>query len=269
MKSRQPHEDIIRKLIRQKFGQGEFASYKPWFYVRDVPSKGRSTMVHSSITGRVHHYLSDGEEGIHLLAEFATDTIDIREQYALLPWEETQSIAKRLGLRHPRIPNTGAPSVMTTDLVIFKRQEFGIQIVPIAVKTTAELTGDGSDRVHEKLVIEREYWRARGLRRLLMTEDSVSKSKIHNLRFFYLGMKSPLTEQIDPHSFCEAFLEIWTPEAPLIDLLKVISSKFSVSNDVSIKALGRAIWRRELNIDFSHAVDHRRPLKLIVQDAYV
>ncbi|SFC21588.1 TnsA endonuclease N terminal [Polaromonas sp. OV174] len=226
-------------------------------------------MVHSSITGRVHHYLSDGEEGIHLLAEFATDTVDIREQYALLPWEETQEIAKRLGLIHPRIPNTGVPAVMTTDLVVFKRHELGLQIVPIAVKTASELTGEGSDRVHEKLVIEREYWRARGLRRLLMTEDSVPKSKIHNLRFFHPGMNSRVSEQIDLAAFCEMFLQIWTPKAPLIDLLKVISSKFAVSNDVSIKALGCAIWRRELQIDFSHAVDHRRPLKLIVQDAHV
>ena len=162
---------MIRRLIRQKFGQCEFAGYKPWFYVRDVPSQGRSTMVHSSITGRVHHYLSDGEEGIHLLAEFATATVDIREQYALLPWEETQEIAKRLGLIHPRIPNTGAPSVMTTDLVVFKRHELGIQIVPISVKTASELTGESSGRVHEKLVIEREYWRARGLHTLLITED--------------------------------------------------------------------------------------------------
>ena len=95
---------MIRKLINAGYGQGVGKTFKPFMYVRDVPSIGTSNMVKSRVTGRLHHYLSDHEFKVHLLAEYAFSVIDIREQFALLPWEETQTIAAQLGIKHPRIP---------------------------------------------------------------------------------------------------------------------------------------------------------------------
>jgi len=84
-------------------------------YVRDVPSEGTSSMVQSRITGRNHAYLSDHEFKVHLIAEYGRSTLDIREQFALLPWDETQSIASQIGIRHPIFPGTSTPTVLTTD----------------------------------------------------------------------------------------------------------------------------------------------------------
>ncbi len=44
--------------------------------------------------------------------------MDIREQFPLLPIEETIIIAEELGIKHPTDPNTGEPVVMTTDFLV-------------------------------------------------------------------------------------------------------------------------------------------------------
>lgn len=42
---------------RAWYGNGK--DYKPWLYVQDVPSQGRSHRVYSHKTERVHHLLSN------------------------------------------------------------------------------------------------------------------------------------------------------------------------------------------------------------------
>src|SRR5260221_9639027 len=108
-KSRAPTVATIVRWIKAGYGQGKGATYKPFMFVRDVPSEGASSMVLSRATGRTQHYLSRGEFHVHLLAEYCEKIVDIREQYALLPWEETQAIAAKLGIKHPIIPHTSTP----------------------------------------------------------------------------------------------------------------------------------------------------------------
>lgn len=108
-KSRRPSIEIVRKWIAKGDGQGEGRNYRPFFQVRDVPSSGRSRMLLGLKTGRVHHYLSDIEYYFHLMAEYEPQVVDIRERYALLPWEETLEIANELGIRHPTYPGTKTP----------------------------------------------------------------------------------------------------------------------------------------------------------------
>nr|WP_255193827.1 TnsA endonuclease N-terminal domain-containing protein [Brevibacillus laterosporus] len=42
----------------------------------------------------------------------------MREQFPLLPLEETIVIANELGINHPTDPKTGSPIVMTTDFLL-------------------------------------------------------------------------------------------------------------------------------------------------------
>ncbi|MBV8666065.1 MAG: hypothetical protein JO269_06215 [Burkholderiaceae bacterium] len=80
-KARKPSLEIVWKWIKAGFGQGEGLTYKPFMYVRDVPSIGASRMVKSWTTGRNHHYLSRQEYKVHLLAEYSRWILDIREQF--------------------------------------------------------------------------------------------------------------------------------------------------------------------------------------------
>jgi len=55
------------------------------------------------------------ERNYFYLTEYSDVVVDIREQFPLLPLEETIVIAEELGLKHPTNPKTQEPIVMTTD----------------------------------------------------------------------------------------------------------------------------------------------------------
>lgn len=70
---------------------------------------------------------SDLERNYFYYLDFADNVVDIREQFPLLPINETIIIAKELGIEHPRDPVTKEPIVMTTDfLITFKEQDGNI-----------------------------------------------------------------------------------------------------------------------------------------------
>lgn len=80
-----------------------------------MSSKGRSTRLKGIKTNRQQEFLSDLERNQFYLTECSDYVVDIREQFPLLPLEETIIIADELGLKHPTDPKTNEPVVMTTD----------------------------------------------------------------------------------------------------------------------------------------------------------
>jgi len=90
-------------------------------------------------TNRVHQMLSLLELLYFYIAEWALQVVDIREQYPLLPIEETLAIARSCGIRHPIDPKTKEPVVMTTDFVLTVRQGASDIDQPRTVKYRADL----------------------------------------------------------------------------------------------------------------------------------
>jgi hypothetical protein len=172
--------------IRRGDGQGNGADFRPFFHVRDVPSDGRSSMDVSLKTGRTHEYLSDVEYGYHLLAEFSDQVNDIREQYALLPWEETQEIAAELGIDHPMYKDTVVPRIMTSDLVLTMTPEVAPPYFVISGKVASDIDPQSpkSKRTLEKLLIEKTYWKRRDAKWILGTDKMLPANKVFNLAFF-------------------------------------------------------------------------------------
>lgn len=120
---RKTGEGAIQKLIREGKWREELTEYQPWLNVRDVPSRGRSSRHKGWTTGRTHHLFSKLEKKFHNTLEWSKIVTDIREQYPLLPLEETLEIAKQCGFDHPGVPSkddpkTLEPIVMTTDFLI-------------------------------------------------------------------------------------------------------------------------------------------------------
>src|SRR5581483_9400735 len=157
-------EEIIQKLIREGRGQNELDAYLPWLNVRDVPSRERSSRHKGWKTGRVHHFFSKLEKKYHNTLEWSKIVTDIREQYPLLPLEETIDIAKQCGFEHPAIPSKQDPKkiepiVMTTDFFITLMIDGNKVERARTVKYADDLQ---SPRVLEKLEIERRY--SHGLR---------------------------------------------------------------------------------------------------------
>ena len=244
-KKRRPNPETVEDWIRQGFGQGEGAEYKPFSYVRDVPSQGASHMVQSTLTGRVHHYLSDGEWSVHLLAEYCRATVDIREQYALLPWTEVRDVADAHGITYPRYPSTSTPFVLTTDLLMSLARVDGKQLVAVAVKTDDVL----DDRTIEKLWLEKMYWRARGIAWVLVTRIS---RRAENLAFFQRALQVRQrsdSEDLMVLSVSAEFERHWTASVTFGQALEATATRFELAPNDAHLLLGRAVWAHQSRID--------------------
>lgn len=260
-RSRRPTPELVEKWIKRGFGCGQGKAYKPFLAVRDVPSEGTSSMVSSRLTGRVHHYLSDLELQAHLLAEYDPGTLDIREQYALVPWSETQAIANHVGVQHPHYPGTRTPTVLTTDLLISTRKGDRIEHRAISVKPFKTL----SKRDMAKLWIEQRYWRERGVEWKLLQAGEAPNVRALNLKFFEMAPNDDRVDEasITPASFSQIFESLWSPEAYYIDLLTEAAKHVGVDVQTAQALLGQSVWSHCSRVDIDSLVlRFRSPLLL-------
>lgn len=175
-------ETKIAKFIKEGRGKGEGAVYKPWLTVRDVPSLGFSTRDMGWKTGRLHHLFSKHESRYYHVGEWSKKILDIREQYPLLPLENTLAIAESCGIKHPVNPKTHKPIVLTTDFLLTVEHE-GQQIEQArTIKPFAQLA---SDRTLEKFEIERLYWKAQHTDWGIVTEREIPTILADNVELIH------------------------------------------------------------------------------------
>lgn len=172
----------IKGRIREGRGVGRLASYSPWLHIQDVPSRGLVTRIKGWKSGRVHHLLSLLELRCLYFLDWDPEVIDVREQYPLLPLEETLGIAADSGIKHPRDPRTGHPVVMTTDFVATVLVSGAPVDRALTVKYAADLN---SSRTSEKLAIEQHYWSARNINWNVVTEHDLSKVRARNIEWVH------------------------------------------------------------------------------------
>lgn len=256
--------DVLR-WISQGYGQGSGLDYRPFFHVRDVPSLGRSRMLLGLKTGRVHHYLSDIEYKYHLLAEYEPSVVDIREQYALLPWQETQEISSALGIRHPTYPGTTTPTVMTADIVVTIRATGGSADGVICVKPSSAIDPRNSKarRAIEKLLIEKTYFERRGITWRTGTEQDLPLTRVKNLDILRPSLVARELDWLNPRIpiFVELFLDAWTTSRPLLEILGDVGMKLKLEIKHSFVLFARAVWLRILPVDIEVEIIHfHRPL---------
>ena len=171
-------ETKIQKFTKEGRGQNEGAAYIPWLTVRDVPTHGFAHRPYGWKTGREHHLLSNHEFDCFNVAEWSKIIVDIREQYPLLPLENTLAIAEACGFEHPTHPTTKKRVVLTTDF-LFTVEIEGRRIEQARTfKPFAELA---SDRKLEKLEIERLYWKAHNTDWGIVTEHEIPKALADNV----------------------------------------------------------------------------------------
>jgi len=181
-RSRKTNKQTIARRQKEGRGQGDGASYKPWLTVQDVSSQGLTHRIKGWTTGRVHHLFSNLERDAFYIMDWSVDVIDIREQYPLLPLEETQAIADQIGVRHPTDPHTQHAVVMTTDFLVDTRRSQASAQQARTVKPADQLD---SSRVLEKLEIERRYWQVRDVDWGIVTEHEIPLVEAANIRLLH------------------------------------------------------------------------------------
>lgn len=192
--------DVLDRFIREGRGQGIYEDYSGWHRVSrgDPASSGRSHLLRWQ--GRLLDLMSDGEFRTQLFIQMLPDLEDVLEQLPLdhlashhpSTWYSpgadqhlypgTQDIADDLQLKHPSCfgksrRSTGSNHVlwtMSTDvLVVTRSASGGRRFIALAVKPQLNQL---NDRKTELLMIEREYWAARGIPWLLITGELYSKA---------------------------------------------------------------------------------------------
>jgi TnsA-like endonuclease N terminal/TnsA endonuclease C terminal len=185
----------------------------PWLFTHDVASMGRAWRRKGWKTGRTHHLLSDREDDYFLIQDWDPSVIDIREQYPLLPLEETLVIAEECKIRHPSVrhPTTRGvviPVVMTTDFVVTISK--GLESFDRA--RTVKYAGDlQSQRTLEKLEIERRYWARRNIDWAIVTEQEISPVLAQNIRILHKHLT--IEDRVD------------LPEATIREVAAVLTSE--------------------------------------------
>lgn len=144
----------IQKWIDEGRGTGHGLFYKPWLRARDVPSNGFVNRIFGWKTKRRHEFMSNLEACYFYLLEWSPLVSDAREQFPLNR-DETLSIAKESGIKHPTIPGIGEAAVMTTDFLVDITINGSTTEHARTIKPGQHLA---SKRILEKFEIERRYW---------------------------------------------------------------------------------------------------------------
>lgn len=177
-RKREMTEAKIERFIKEGRGQGTGAEYIPWIKIQDVPSEGRATRGVGWTTGRRHELLSDIERDYCYLLDFSDGVSDIREQYPLLPLEETLMIAEKSGIEHSKDPKTKVPIVMTTDFLITYKDKLFAR----TVKPQEELE---NERTIAKFEIERIYWETHHVDWGIITDQDLPDVLIRNIEWVH------------------------------------------------------------------------------------
>lgn len=257
----------IEKMIKEGYGDGIGSEYKPWIKIQDVPSLGRVTRVKGMKTNRQHELLSDMERNYFYILEYSDKVIDIREQFPLLPIEDTISIADELGINHPRNPETGEAVVMTTDFLVTISTVDGIKEVARTIKSKDDLL---VKRILEKFEIERVLWERRGIDWGIVTEEEIDKTIAHNISFIQ-GYKD--IRNVDSFSEMEAievkdliyeFLKrIVDDERSIRSICLEFDSEMNLEKGSGLSIFKYLIINKIIDIDISNKIDVNKNIPIL------
>ncbi|KMZ12182.1 Transposon Tn7 transposition protein tnsA [Candidatus Burkholderia humilis] len=244
-------EKLIAQRIREGYGEGEGAAYKPWIRTADFSSLGRTTRMYSAKFARTLELVSDVEIRTFLMLEWANDITQVYEQ---LPLEREQilQIAAALGIRHPCYPGTTVPAVMTVDflavhgnLVDAKLQAFDCKRLEDAKDPTTR----------EKLQITRAYFAGRDIAHRLVFSSKLPMQKVENIEWArggvikqdeinptpsYLREKAASTTHELAHSTCTAALN---------EYCRTFDERHGLRSGFGMRLARHLIWEHTLVCD--------------------
>lgn len=257
---------IVQKRITEGRGQGEYNNYVPWLFVQSFPSRGRVHRIFGWKTNRVHHLFSDLERKVFLHYQWPHSVIDLREQFPLLPLEETVEIAKDIGVRHPTDPHTKYPIVMTTDLLLTVEQCQKADFHPRTVKYINDLE---NPRTLEKLEIERRFWSSTPRNSVLkiMTEKGVSEPFVLNMNWilshYWINDLYPLTENEITRISAVLTRLITNELLPLRNVTQNCDRLLRLKGGTSMAVVRHLLANRQWEVDMKTRIRTNEPLVLL------
>ena len=264
-RKRTTSQTIIEKRINEGRGQGRGGDYQPWLLIQDVPSQGLATRIKGWKTKRVHHLLSNLELSYFYILEWSPLVFDIREQYPLLPLEETLAIAEQFGIRYPTDPKTKEPIVMTTDFFITVPRSIEVIEQARTLKIAKDLQ---SERTLEKLEIERRYWHSRNIDWGIVTEQEIPQALAKNVEwlhtFFRIEDLSPLLSETEIGRIATALtLRMAQGNAVLTGLTAECDDKLGLQPGTALSVSRHLIANRRWLVDMNKPIQPNKFLVLL------
>jgi hypothetical protein len=259
-------KDKYEKWLNEGRGQGIGIDYKPWLTIQDVPSRGRCQRLRGNKIPRQHELLSDQESNYFYIVEFADSITDIREQFPLLPIEQTLAIAEKLNIEHPRDPKTGEYVVMTTDFLLTISSDGANKLAARTIKSVDELD---NKRQIEKFEIERRYWEIKDIDWRIVSEkeiDITAASNINSVRAFFsledkLGFENLTSSQIS--SLKDAFKEELHGDAVSVRCLaEEFDKRMMLEPGTSIALFKHLVITKRIRIDIRQPLDIDIPMNI-------
>jgi len=259
--------DEQRRVAQVLAMPDEGLDYEHWLTVRDVPSQGRKTRAAGHTVSRDHHLLSDLETKFFLLADFASDVIDIREQFPLLPIEQTVQVAQAMGVRHPSDRKTGQLVVMTTDFLLTRQDGNGRHHYhAYSIKPSSRLTENRRRRTRtlEKLEIERRLWQSLNVPWTLVTEQAFDPMVIANLQWLSYGARDLTPELLDLlPDFLKHLAKLDRSSLSLAQLLTTLADQLGLDDQGTAQQLFcHGVWRHHLQMDLHRPITLSQPALL-------
>ena len=173
----------LRNWILEGRGVGLHDDYQPWIQItkRNTSSGSVQAPVHMPGLKRLCHYLSLAERNLAQLLWWIGLT-DIREQFPLWPWPHPQpldeckeslalpphpgmqAIAKDAGIKLCNYPGLNIPTVLTLDLLGTLPVGWPVPLIGFSCKPESiYLAADPSDRIPERLELDRRYCKVAGI----------------------------------------------------------------------------------------------------------
>lgn len=249
----------LQKLIKKGVGSGERESYRPWLKIRSVPSKGTSRTVPGVRVARGHHCLSNSEYMFLVLMEFNQDIMDIREQFPLIDYDETYSIALQKNIRPALYIGTDVPFVFTADFMLsFARPGKEPSLVAISLKYREEIdvaSVDKRKRIFEKQEIEKEYWIRHGVKSKLCFYEDLPHTKIKNLIILrdYANLPLSVASDNNLHKIIRFFEVLADPEdienMSLRSLLRLVSQNVYMEYKTAKDVFFYLVWHKKIVIN--------------------
>lgn len=263
-RKRRTTPQTTKNRLKQGRGLGRLADYQPWLHIQDVPSIGLACRTRGWKTNRVHHFLSRLELYYFYVLEWAKPVVDIREQFPLLPSNESLAIAANCDIAHPLNPQTKHPIVITTDFVITVRREYTDVDEPYTVKLKEDLC---SRRTLDKLEIERRWWALKNKGLKIVTEDSIPMVLAKNVEWVHPYYRPEDFTDLDDLAFSlissTVLLALRKEPLPLSHLTMQLDDRLGLEVGTCLSITRHLIANRHICVDMHKPINPSQPLNLI------
>lgn len=247
-------EARVQRFLSEGRGTGAGAKYRPWLQIQDVPSTGRSHRPFGIKTGRVHHFLSDGEWKCFLKFEGNPAVLDIQEQFPM-DRLETYRAAQGLRLTHPRTLD-GTPYVMTVDFLVTQETSRGVQQIPYTFKYWPEKL---TSREQELMSITRAFWACHGMELQLIDQrffDEAFNINYDSVRAYYDLSSLQLPQGTDRAGLREALVDAVGKRSPdtMLRACRWFAGEFHTTPQVVYQMAMHLVAHGVLHVDLSSSV---------------